>query len=208
MARPYLIDCPRLGARLVPDPHVTPEHQLLDRITAGDDAALGALYDVHAPVLYGFALRLTGDAAEADSVVTSVFRTVWQEPLNLRRCGVSMRAWLVGICRRAAGDRPRQPRLMSDAPPRASIVTGARDSADGVLALAGAQDILRRERVTAALEKLMPDERTALDLVYFDGLSIDDAAQRLAIPTPSARALVHSAMLTLRHQLMSAAVVP
>jgi RNA polymerase sigma-70 factor (ECF subfamily) len=182
------------------------ESYLLERITSGDDAALGVLYDAHAPVLFGLALRLTGDGQDAEDVVASVFRAVWQEPLETRGCGVTVRAWLVSLCRRIAGERPRQPRLVSSTNAGRSSSPATGEVAEYVLALPSAEDAVRRDRVNAAMEELRPEERQVLDLVYLDGLTVEDVAQRLALSSHSARQLVNSAMHALRLALRPAAI--
>jgi RNA polymerase sigma-70 factor (ECF subfamily) len=184
-----------------PTPDLKRDADLLDRIAGGDDAALGALYDVHAPIVYGLALRLTGDVGEAEDVVTGVFRLVWQQPLDAGELGVSVRAWLIVLCRRVAAERPRQPRLVGKSATARSLPTAAREGHEIVLALPTVEDVLRREHVSAALAELPESERAALDLVFFDGLSVYDAAQRLGIPSHSARALIGYSMHLLRTTL-------
>jgi RNA polymerase sigma-70 factor (ECF subfamily) len=186
-------------------PDLTRDLALLDRIADGDDVAQGLLYDVHAPLVYGLALRLTGDASEAEDVVTGVFRTVWQQPLEARTLGVGARAWLIALCRRIAAERPRQPRLVVGSGSGRATGGAARESREVVLTLPTAEDVVRREHVQTALHDLPESEATALDLVYFDGLSVYEAAQRLGIPSHSARALISAAMLSLRSKLRPAA---
>ncbi|MFN8579852.1 MAG: sigma-70 family RNA polymerase sigma factor [Gemmatimonadaceae bacterium] len=181
-------------------------HSLLDRITAGDDGALGQLYDAHAPVLYGLALRLTGDPGDASDLVASVFRRAWEDSMQMRSAGLSDRAWLVARCRQLAKERPRQPRLVPSPPsPSRALATGTGDGAD-VLPLPPSGDIVRRDRVLSALDSLTISERQVLDLVYLDGFTVDDVAQRMTLSTHAARGLVNSAMDSLRRSLQPSAV--
>ncbi|MFN8574604.1 MAG: sigma-70 family RNA polymerase sigma factor [Gemmatimonadaceae bacterium] len=180
-------------------PGGTHDPALLERITAGDDTALGRLYDTYSAMLFGLALRLTGDRDEAEDIVSAVFRSVWQEPQGSREVGASMRAWLVTLCRRIAQQRPRLPRLVPAANGRVGMAQG--DTAEFSLAFSSSADAARRDRVLAALDVLSSTEREALDLVFMDGLSIEDVAQRLALPSHGASMLVHSAMNQLRQLL-------
>lgn len=177
----------------------THDPALLERITAGDDTALGRLYDTYGAVLFALALRLTGDRDEAEDIVSSVFRAVWQEPQGAREVGVSTRAWLVSLCRQIAHQRPRLPRLVPAASGRSGMLPT--DGSEFPLAFSSSADAARRDRVLAAMEVLSSAEREALDLVFLDGLSIEDVAQRLALPSHSACTLVHSAMSQLRQLL-------
>ena len=180
------------------DSDLTRDLGFLDRIASGDEAAHGQLYDVHAPVVYGLALRLTSDTSEAEDVVTGVFRTVWEQPLDARTHGVTVRAWLIALCRRIAAERPRQPRLVVGSGSGRAAASAAREAREVVLALPTTEDMIRREHVQTALHDLPESEAAALDLVCFDGLSVYDAAQRLGVPSHSARALINAAMVSLR----------
>ncbi|MBV6522672.1 MAG: ECF RNA polymerase sigma factor SigL [Gemmatimonadaceae bacterium] len=173
---------------------------LLDRVENGEEAAHGLLYDRHAAVVYGYALRLTGDVDDAADLVCAVFRTVWQQPSGGRSAGLTVRAWLTGLCRQAANERPRQPRLMGGTG-FARIGAFAGDQNDCVLPLMSAEAVQRRDRVQTALGGLNELSAAALELVFFDGLSVLDAAQRMGIAPPTARALLSTAMHELRDSL-------
>jgi RNA polymerase sigma-70 factor, ECF subfamily len=54
-----------------------PDHELLHRLAAGDDAALAALYDRHAAIVYGTALHLVADVDRAADVTEAVFVELW-----------------------------------------------------------------------------------------------------------------------------------
>ncbi len=86
------------------------------------------------------------------------------------------------------------------------MARASRDGREMVLALPTVEDVVRREHVQAAMLDLQPSESSALDLVFFDGLSVYDAAQRLGIPSHSARALISSAMQNLRSTLRPVAI--
>lgn len=47
---------------------------------AAEAALMRALYDEHAAVLWRYALRLTGDAAQAEDVVQETLLRAWQHP--------------------------------------------------------------------------------------------------------------------------------
>lgn len=54
------------------------ETLMRNRFRHGDRNALGELYDEHAQVLYCYALRVTGDWAEAEDVVSVTFLEAWR----------------------------------------------------------------------------------------------------------------------------------
>lgn len=73
------------------------ETLMRNRFRHGDRNALGELYDEHAQVLYRYALRVTGDWAEAEDVVSVTFLEAWRSREKLHPGGDSLRPWLLGI---------------------------------------------------------------------------------------------------------------
>src|SRR5205807_109645 len=78
---PVVMTIPRLR-RTVPAVEAgrQPDAVLLARIRAGDPAALGALYDLHAGLVYGLARRVTRDDHLAQDVTQEVFAYLWELP--------------------------------------------------------------------------------------------------------------------------------
>jgi len=69
--------------------------------TAAAEAALmKALYDEHAAVLWRYALRLTGDASQAEDVVQETLLRAWQHPEVVGDSERSARAWLFTVARK------------------------------------------------------------------------------------------------------------
>ncbi|MGH7805828.1 MAG: sigma factor, partial [Candidatus Binatia bacterium] len=54
-----------------------PDGELLSAMAEGDDRALGALYDRHAPILLGLILRIIRGRSEAEDVLQEVFLQAW-----------------------------------------------------------------------------------------------------------------------------------
>jgi DNA-directed RNA polymerase specialized sigma24 family protein len=62
---------------------LTADHQALFRIADADREALDAFYDEHSALVWAFCLRLGDSKAEAEHLLTCVFRQVWAEPCKL-----------------------------------------------------------------------------------------------------------------------------
>jgi len=147
---------------------------LMRRVTAGDHNAFAALYDRHAALVYGIARRMLSDTAQAEDVAQSVFLQLWVRPELYR--GGNLAAWLARVARNACIDilrssavRLREPELPADVEADASVDEEV---------FAG----LRAEAVTAALESLPPDQRSAIEQAYFSGLSYREVAERSGAP--------------------------
>lgn len=181
---------------------VTPgDRALVERMAAGDDRAVGALYDRHGAVLFALALRIVGERADADEVVMEAFAQAWREAARFEVARGSVGAWLVTIVRSRALDcvraRGRRWRITSDAAraePAGAPAMGAvgDDPAD-----APEHDEQRR-RVRAALDALPADQRHAIELAYYEGLSQSEIAARLEAPLGTVKTRIRSAMQQLR----------
>jgi len=147
---------------------------LMRRVTAGDHNAFAALYDRHAALVYGIARRMLSDTAQAEDVAQSVFLQLWVRPELYR--GGNLGAWLARVARNACIDilrssavRLREPELPADVEADASVDEEV---------FAG----LRAEALTAALDSLPPEQRSAIEQAYFSGLSYREVAERSGAP--------------------------
>ncbi|MGW1176358.1 RNA polymerase sigma factor [Kitasatospora sp. NPDC002543] len=125
------------------------------RLRRGDPDVLGELYDEHAQVLYRYALRVTGDWAEAEDVVSTTFLEAWRGREGLHPDGDGLRPWLLGIAtnvmRRNARARRRRDLALARLPERGSVP----DFADDLVAhLADTEQLRAARRALARLRLL------------------------------------------------------
>jgi RNA polymerase sigma-70 factor (ECF subfamily) len=163
---------------------------LLQRLTGGDPAALGEFYDLYAGLVNGLALRILRNTAEAEDVVQEVFVQVWRQAERYDPGRGSAEAWLCTIARSRALDRLRR---------RAS-----RREEPGDALPAGASERPRTEEALAvreALESLSSDQRSALELAYYEGLTQSEIADRLGQPLGTVKTRIRTAMIRLRDVL-------
>lgn len=192
----------------VPDRDASPpgpsDRALVEQMVAGDDRAVGPLYDRHAAVLFGLALRIVGERADAEEVVMEAFAQAWREAPRFESTRGSVAAWLVTMVRTRALDcvraRGRRRRITVDA---------ARREPEGALAMGGARDnpasaperAEQRRLVRAALDALPVAQRHAIELAYYEGLSQSEIAARLETPLGTVKTRIRSAMQQLRQAL-------
>ena len=81
---------------------------LVTRIAKGDTAALEALYDLHAPMVLGIALKITDDRALAEDVLQETFWQAWQSASTYSSQRGSFSSWLYRIARNLAMDAERR----------------------------------------------------------------------------------------------------
>ena len=150
------------------------DEALLRRVMAGDARALRQLYDRCAPVALAVAQRILRSREEAEDVLQETFLEAWRsaERFDARRGTAA--AWLIAIARSRALDRIRA-RGSSE---RAAQALAREDAAPVPLPIEPAEARQDRERIQAALASLPPEQRTVLELAYFEGLTQSEIAAR------------------------------
>src|SRR6185295_9329123 len=81
--------------------------ELVRRMAAGDESALGTLYDRYSPLLHSVALRIVGDADDAEEVLEDTFWQAWRQAGRYEEARGGLSTWLVMIARSRAVDRVR-----------------------------------------------------------------------------------------------------
>jgi RNA polymerase sigma-70 factor, ECF subfamily len=178
-----------------------PDSQLVGRMAAGEDAALGDLYDRYGKMVYALALAIVREPADAEEVVVDAFGQAWRQAGSFDATRGSVAAWLATIARsraldtiRARGRRVRaheRAALLSDEG-LAAPITAAGDPARGV------ERTEARRLVSQALAALPGPQRAAIELAYFEGLSQSEIAERLAEPLGTVKTRIRSGMEKLR----------
>jgi RNA polymerase sigma factor (sigma-70 family) len=169
---------------------------LLARILAGDELALAALYDRHAGVVFGLARRVTRDEQLARDITQDVFTYLWELPGRVDLARGSLRAYLAVVTHRRAVDEVRRSerrrRLES-----ALVLDDAEDGPEDAVVHAATAE-WSTGRVAAGLAALPPEQRAAVQLAYYDGLTYKQVAQRLKIPEGTVKSRLRLAMNRLR----------
>lgn len=185
----------------VPDLPV-PDSQLVSRMAAGEDAALGDLYDRYGKTVYALALAIVREPADAEEVVVDAFGQAWRSAGTFDAGRGSVGAWLATIARSRALDTVRARGRRAKAHERAALV-----SEDGVATpiasvgsdpSRGAERTEARRLVSQALASLPEPQRAAIELAYFEGLSQSEIAERLAEPLGTIKTRIRAGMEKLR----------
>jgi len=151
------------------------DETLISRIADGDQLAMRKLFARHRVALYRWLLRLVGDEASAEDLLSEVFLDVWQQAASFEGCS-SVSTWLLAIARyKALSARRRR----TDAELDEAIVSTVPDIADDPeVAL---QKKNRAEAVRHSLARLSPEHREVIDLVYYHGKSVKEVAEVVGI---------------------------
>ena len=153
------------------------DEMLIVRIAGGDRLAMQTLFARHRTAIYRWLLRLVGNEATAEDLLSEVFLDVWRQADRFQaRSSVS--TWLMAIARfKALSAR----RVRKDAELDETIEATVADSADDpeVMLEKKSRDALVRKAVTT----LSPEHREVIDLVYYHEKSVDECAQILGVPS-------------------------
>lgn len=181
------------------------DDELLRRIAAGDEWAFRALYERFADLVYSVALRVLGDGAVAQDVAQDVFVRLWRNPGSFDPERGRFMPWLLSVTRNRAVDevRSRGRRRTHELAP----IEGADDPVDANAPDPARQAVIESERraVRRALASLPPEQREALELAYFGGLTQQEIAARLSTPLGTVKTRVRLGMKKLRIALDVAA---
>jgi RNA polymerase sigma-70 factor, ECF subfamily len=173
------------------------DSDLLRAIARGDESALGACYDRYRLILFGLVLRILHDRQEGEDVLQEVFLQVWRRARDFDESRGRAFTWLVTIARSRALDRLRS------AGSRARLATEAAQSPRDEVGDA-AEEALKSEQsaiVRRALVELPEEQRRALYLAYFEGLTQAEIAERLGDPLGTVKTRMRSGMIRLRELL-------
>jgi RNA polymerase sigma factor (sigma-70 family) len=174
------------------------DEALLALIARGDDDALAELYDRFGGVAYRLAYRVLRDEALAQDAVQEAFLAAWRTALAFDPGRGKASTWLLTLVHRRAVDLVRrEDRRRGD--PLDSVAPPATESIDET---ASARE--QRRAVQAALARLPAEQRQALELAYYGGLTQTELAERLGVPLGTVKSRMFAALGRLRELLEAA----
>ena len=181
------------------------ESSLRRRLVARDEQALVQLIDVASPWLLGVTQGMLSDADEAREVVLETFAAAWDRVDRLGDEHDALLPWLLRIARNRAIDRLRRRRRFRLKLARAAAYGELPpDRVRAVEVDEAAQPGWHVHRsVHAALDALPPEQREAVRLAYFQGLTHSEIAKQLAIPMGTVKTRLRLAFDKLRTSLAS-----
>ena len=171
--------------------------ELLQAIVARDEAALAELYDRYRVILFGLLMRILNNREEAEDVLQEVFLQVWRRAADFDENRGRPFTWLVTLARSRGIDR-----LRNLAARERVAQAGAREPSEEVSdAVADAFRSEQRGLVTSALSQLPEEQKRALMLAYFDGLTQSEIATKLEAPLGTVKTRMRAGLIKLRELL-------
>ncbi len=178
------------------------EAPLLARIAEGDQSALSDLYDRFSRPLLAAVVRILNDSREAEDIVHDAFVAVWQKAGDYDASRGSAFSWVMTLTRNRALDRVRSRKRRGELLAQSAPADLGYDQTSADVAQA-AEFSERSDAVHAAFGELPSDQRQALELAYFSGLTQQEIAARLDQPLGTIKARIRRGLLKLRDLLAS-----
>lgn len=177
---------------------------LVQRLLQRDVRAFEQLYDRHSRIVYGLVLRILQQASTAEEVVQDIFLQLWRNAAQYDGSRGPFLPWLLTLARNRALDHlrlksERQRRREEQSEQLPPIVVSAPDFE------AKLDDKRRAARVRELMSALQPQQKRAIELAYFEGLSHSEIAARLEEPLGTVKSWIRNGLLKLKEGLQTTA---
>jgi len=184
-----------------PDDRAGIDASILQRMAGGDRAAFAELYERFSRPLFSTALHILSDASEAQDIVHDVFLALWEKAALFEPSRGSAFSWAVTLTRNRSIDRLRTRRRRTDlleksAPEDLGYLSATADGA-GDQAAAGDEAVVVRQ----AVANLPAEQKRAVELAFFSGLTQQEIADRLKEPLGTIKARIRRGLLRLRDSI-------
>jgi len=192
-----------LAALIPPANHeVSPDAALVHRLLQKDVSAFEQLYDRHSRLVYGLLLRILQQAGTAEEVAQDVFLQLWRNAGQYDESRGPFVPWLLTLARNRALDTLR---LKSERQRRREDQT---EELPPVVTVPQYEKVLdekrRAEKVRSLMASLNPQQKKAIELAYFEGLSHTEIAAALKEPLGTVKSWIRNGLLRLKEELQAA----
>ncbi len=170
------------------------------QVAAGEIGGLETLYDRYHAMAYALALRITTESGLAEDVVQDSFLGAWRNAARYAETKGSVRGWLLAIVRHRAIDAIRRQRNgVALADESEEVLPSALTLPDIWPEVSGRLDA---EQVRRAIAKLPANQREAIELAYFDGLTQREIADKTSAPLGTVKSRMRLGLVALREELV------
>jgi RNA polymerase sigma-70 factor, ECF subfamily len=177
--------------------------RLLMRVQHRDESALSELYDRYASLLYTMVLKVVKTTDEAEDLLQEIFLQIWNKASTFAHEKGSAYTWIVTIAKRKAIDRLRSKEFVNrgsslDDNDAAFVIPDAAYAANPLaVTMSNEYETLMRN----GLATLSDDQRTIIELSYYDGFTQDQISQQLHVPLGTVKTRMRQGLMKLREYL-------
>ncbi len=176
--------------------------QLVTMIARYNEVALAEVYRRHGGAVFGLARRVLNGASEAEDVTQEIFLRLWNQPERYDSTRGALRGYLLTQSHARAVEMVR-----SLSARRRREISDAQKTARGAYDMQHeAWDVVLAEDVKRALGELPPEERRAIELAYFEGLTYVKVAEVLNEPEGTVKSRIRNGMRRMRATLVESGI--
>jgi RNA polymerase sigma-70 factor (ECF subfamily) len=177
------------------------ELDLIRRLANGDEGALAHLYDRFSRPIYSMVLKMLGNERDAEEIVQDVFISLWKNAQTFDSAISSPFTWLAAVARNKTIDRIRSSQRRIPPPPAAEP-DSAHEPAAATASPAEESAANDRARVIAEwIGELPQNQREAIELAFFEGLTHPEIAERLRETIGTVKSRIRLGMDKLRGRM-------
>lgn len=180
------------------------DSELVARLKRRDPDAMALLYDRYGRIMYSLILRVVRNEPVAEDLVQESFLRIWNRVHGFDQERGALGPWILAVARNRAIDylRSIQGRDLESPLELERIENPAlySDLQSKIL------NLDRVKRLKEAFEKLTPNQRTVIELAYYEGLSQVEMSEHLKQPLGTVKTWVRTALKVLREELHEAAI--
>jgi RNA polymerase sigma-70 factor (ECF subfamily) len=174
--------------------------ELLRQIASGDRPAFAEFYDRYSTLMYSVAFKILNDAGEAEDVLQEAFLQIWEKAGKFDPKLGKASSWAAVLARNKAVDKirasQRRSRLADEAGTAHAIAEETAATVND--SLHGHE---QAKLIQSAIVGLPGEQRQAIELAYFSGLTQDEISKKLNTPLGTIKARIRRGLLKLRDQL-------
>ena len=171
---------------------------LLEQVKKGDKSAFKEIYSRFSQVAYNLALRMLRDKDDAEEVVQEIFLQVWNNAQSYDPERGALSTWILNIARSRSIDKLRKVGYRSrNVEIDEEKVNSNVDFSSTIENREENKNVIRQ-----ALESLPENQRIAIELVYFDGLTHVEAAEKLHEPVGTIKTRIRLGVMKLKERIM------
>ncbi|HEU4718240.1 MAG TPA: sigma-70 family RNA polymerase sigma factor [Bacteroidia bacterium] len=169
-----------------------PENELVAMLRSKNEQAIRVLYDHYSAALFGVVLRIVNDRETAEDLLQEVFVRIWNNAASYDVSRGRLYTWMLNIARNVSIDKLRSRDFRNHGQ--------VRSLEDYVNTMENHQkemnvDVIGLKKLVG---KLKPEQQQLVDLLYFNGYTQTEAAEKLGIPLGTVKTRIKSALAALR----------
>jgi RNA polymerase sigma-70 factor, ECF subfamily len=171
------------------------DESIIELLRSRDAEGVSLLYDKYSSALFGVIFRVVHSKELAEEALQDTFTKAWRNIDSYDATKGRLYTWLINIARNTAIDATRAKNFKHQNQPLDNVV----NTIDTQQSTSINPDTLDIQRLT---EKLAPEYKVLIDLIYFQGFTQAEVAEHLSMPLGTVKTRLRTAMSTLK-QLFS-----